>query len=385
MPPWPRRATTRKPPSRSTGRSGPMTEDCQGPDSGASSGARQLFGSAGPFPSRFRRETSCSSRGTAAVPAVLLDKVLAQVRRLLAWRRSDLALGCVVFGVLDKRGPFAPRGDWWMRRNFLVALLLSLLLATPVRADDDAIADAKKSIDAATRLINDGCLGAARTALSDAEAKVKALGELEKGTDRVKNELEQARKHLEGRLKFWNAEEAQKAANDHVYGIRESVNAVALSNFSGHTDQRYDAANARLDRFLADEVNKPLLKPELLAEIASKREGYKADYGKARVKDAARFWEQCQQNRSRVEPKGWEDESQTTPMDEILKTSWSRNIGCDKSQAFVDDLWDWSESAAVKTALRRWDTTGSLKQFADDLEAKRKKATETITRMTKEV
>jgi hypothetical protein len=270
-----------------------------------------------------------------------------------------------------------------MRRNVLVALLLSLLLASPVRADDDASAEAKKAIDAATRLTNEGCLGAARTAMSEAEAKVKALGEL--GNDRVKNELDRAKQHLEGRLKSWTAEEAQKAANDYVFGIKESVNAITQALFPGTTDKRYDEANAALDRFLADEVNKPLLKAELLAEIASKREGFKADYGQARVKDAAKLWNACEHNRNRVDPKGWEDESQTTPIEEILKASWKRNIGCEKSQAFVDDLWDWSESAVVKTALERWDTTGSLKKFAADLEEKRKKATEIIAKMTTEV
>jgi hypothetical protein len=269
-----------------------------------------------------------------------------------------------------------------MRRNVLVALL-PLLLATPVHADDEAIEAAKKSIDVATRLTNDGCLGAAKTALAEAEAKVKALGDFE--GERVKSELDRAKQHLDGRLKSWTAEEAGKAANDHVYGVKESVKQIETALFPGTTDKRYDDANARLDRFLADEVNKPLLKPELLAEIASKREAFKADYGKARVKDAAKFWTTCEHNRNRVETKGWEDESQATPMEDILKTSWQRNIGCDKSQAFVDDLWDWSESAVVKTALARWDTDGSLKKFADDLDAKRKKATETIARMTKEV
>ncbi|HZU97736.1 MAG TPA: hypothetical protein VFF73_13630 [Planctomycetota bacterium] len=274
-----------------------------------------------------------------------------------------------------------------MRRNVLVALFLSLLLASPVRADDDASAAAKKAIDVATRLTNEGCLGAARTAMSEAEAKVNALGEL--GNDRVKNELDRAKQHLEGRLKLWTAEEAEKAANDHLYGIKTSVDAVAQAVFAGgggnSPDKQYDEANAALDRFLADEVNKPLLKAELLADVASKREAYKADYAKARVKDAAKLWDSVQHNRNRVDSKGWEDESQTTPMDEILKTGWRRNIGCEKSQAFVDDLWDWSESAVVKTALERWDSTGSLKKFADDLDAKRKKATETIARMTKEV
>lgn len=274
-----------------------------------------------------------------------------------------------------------------MNRRTLVAVALLLLPVTTVRADDDAIADAAKAIARAQRLASQGCPGASRTALAAAEAKVNALGEFDK--DKVKADFDRAKQYVDGCVKGWGAEEVKRVTNEHLYALKDSVDQVSQAVFAGGRDggpdKRFDRANAGLDQVLADELNKPLLTPELLKEIADKREGYKADYQKARVKEAVRMWDAYQHGNNRVDAKGWEDESETTPMEQILKLSWKRNLGCEKCQAFVDNLWDWTQSATVKTALERWDATGSLKKFADELDAKGKKATETITRMTKEI
>ena len=99
------------------------------------------------------------------------------------------------------------------------------------------------------------------------------------------------------------------------------------SHKSKDTEGKEDSAGPKVadtDRITADEVNKPLLKPDLLATVASKREAYKADYAKARVKDAAKFWEHLQHNNNRVDSKGWEDETQTTPMGEDVDDGGSQ-------------------------------------------------------------
>jgi hypothetical protein len=270
-------------------------------------------------------------------------------------------------------------------RMVFVVAMLQLLGVTAVRADEDAVKDAEKSVRAAERLINRGCLGAGRAAVSTAEAKVAALGEFEK--DRVQKELDRAKKALEDWTKQWNAESLQKSTDGCLFGLKESVDQVSQSVNPDYAigegpDKRYDEANAHLDQLLADEINKPLVTPDLLSKIATKRDGFKGDYGKARVKRAVSMWGHLQRVGNHYDTKGWEDDKALS-MEEIGK--WGQKIGCERSQALADEVREWFTNGYVKTALERWDSTGSLKKYGDDLDAQRKKALENVARITKEV
>src|SRR5436190_14142158 len=142
-----------------------------------------------------------------------------------------------------------------VRAAMALALALSCVAAAPARADDAAVANAKKLVEIASEYAGMDCPAKARAALEKAEKAVAALGEFEK--EKVSHDLDSAKRSVE-RVSGEKKDEERYGARlgRMVDGCERTVESSKTSSVGEYGLHEFNNTIHKVEEMLSDDDNK---------------------------------------------------------------------------------------------------------------------------------